>query len=126
MYCPACDKHLPSRLKVCLVCGGSLDYAIPGDSEYQEALASYAMAKRYFLYWIGGIILGAAVMVLGPGRDLWLIGLALLFGASLPLVIAACYFAKSKGYSHYVGLLVLTGVLGGIALFLLPNKFRNR
>ena len=126
MYCPVCDENLPRRMKACPNCGGSLDRTFPGDTEYEESLASYAKAKRYFLYWIGSIVLGAIIMTFGPGRPFWILGLATLIGGNIPLIIAACQFAKSKGYSQFVGLLIFFGFFGGIALFVLPNRFRDR
>jgi hypothetical protein len=127
MYCPACDEILPAGMASCPDCGGELTRRAPGDDEYERALVSYAKAKRFFLIWMGVVVFAALLMVLVHAHPAWIAGTVLLVGNSVFLFIAAAHFGKSKGYATYVGpLLLIFGFFGGIALFMLPNKFRNR
>jgi hypothetical protein len=129
MYCPTCDEALPQGLAVCPNCTGPLvrhKGMVPAeDLDYDTAFDDRQRSKKLFLYGLGGLFFGIILVASGSSNAGSIFGVFALLGGYVTIVVAACYYAKSKGQPAPAGLLVIFGVIGIIVLFVLPDKYKT-
>ncbi|MBS1912696.1 MAG: hypothetical protein JST22_11980 [Bacteroidetes bacterium] len=140
MYCETCLLEFEADETDCTECGGTLDMDMPGfwasKIVSRERAGLYRSQARRLLY-IGIAVLLGGMLIIGittgghssssDGGFFYAgVFLFLALAASQCIFIAsAFYFARSKGYPWYTGLLIFVGMIGLLILFVIRDKYRT-
>ena len=98
-------------------------YQVPG---IPDAGRSYRSISNVCFLLCLLLVAGAVYLSANPNPRTMQLWSPLAAGAGITWLAAWCFSMKSKGYSAFLGLLALFGLLGAIVMIILPNRYKRR
>jgi hypothetical protein len=116
--CGYCGHENDDGLAACSQCGTPFERA----PMTPEQKATVIMGIGFVFQYLSRHILSSS----DPGAASGLLGLAMLVVGAGIMVLGCSRYAFLKGYSRWLGLLGLLSCLGGIVLYFLPKRVREK